>query len=85
MLFADYADANGDDHVVLAMDPAAAGLSAGESFDDIFAQSGMPRALSTVGCRKSEPSATIPKAAIISTAPGMSRIWLSSLTLGCCR
>ena len=41
MLFADYADANGDDHVVLAMDPAAAGLSAGESFDDIFAQSGM--------------------------------------------
>jgi hypothetical protein len=41
MLFADYADANGDDHVVVAMDAVAAGLSAGESFDDVFARSGM--------------------------------------------
>jgi len=41
MLFADYADANGVDHVVVAMNAAAAGLSAGESFEAVFALSGM--------------------------------------------
>ena len=41
MLFADYADANGVDHVVVAMNAAAAGLSAGESFEDVFASSGI--------------------------------------------
>jgi hypothetical protein len=40
MLFADYADANGDDHVVVGMNAAAAGLSAGESFADVFALNG---------------------------------------------
>lgn len=41
ILFADYADANGVDHVVVGMNAAAAGLSTGESFADVFASSGM--------------------------------------------
>jgi hypothetical protein len=41
MLFADYADANGVDHVVVGLNPSVAGAIAGESFDDIFALSGM--------------------------------------------
>lgn len=41
MLFADYADANGVDHVVVGLNPSVAGAIAGEGFDDIFALSGM--------------------------------------------